>query len=107
MICGQLSTISSFSLRGLEIGSRMQEYSTYDYTLSDKELNAIREGRDRAICHLILNGNGFAEPPTHYDIHEISAFDIGVTQERRDLRSMLVWSRDLNQCKADMKKGAK
>lgn len=111
MICDQLTAIAgfrghSFSRAGLEIGSRMQEYIVRPgCQLSDKSLIALREGKDRAIDHTLAGGNGFAEPPRFFDPVELSAFDMGCVQERRDLRSLLVWQKSLRQCFADRKKG--
>lgn len=91
----------SFRPDALAHGSHMIQPNTRpECELGLEVLDVIHRGKDASIIHMLAGGNGFP-----LDIHLSTAFNIGCTQERRDLRSILVWAKDLNQCAVDRKNG--
>ena len=105
MICSHLCRITSAA--ALAAGARAinEPYVRPDCQLSPKELELIHEGKDESINDSLSGGNGFPfyKP---FDLVAANIFQMGVTEERRDLRSVLAWQADLSLCLADRKKGA-
>lgn len=103
MICHNLIGIAHLNEVALRCGSSMHELNHRgDLTIS--ELDVINDGKEAGIRDMLAGGNGF--PIGHYSTIMATAFDSGCTIERRDLRSLRLWERDLQQCLADRKKGA-
>lgn len=110
MICNQLSTIANsisrgFHPRGLQNGSYIVEPKTRPgCQLGLGSLDLLHSGKDASITHMLHGGNGF--PESHYTTDFArTIFDMGATEERRDMRSLRVWSTDLQQAKRDKANG--
>lgn len=73
-------------------------------SLASEELRLLHSGKERSIHHMLTGGNGFPDNDS-FSHYAQTVMDAGATNERRDLRSLQVWSRDLTQCQADRKRG--
>ena len=111
MLCPSLTalwptTTELFSPRSLQHGSMMEEPQLRpDATFDMRAMPHIRAGKDESIIHMLEGGNGFPAIILTDAVAE-HAFDLGCTAERRDMKSMLMWSQNLNQCIDDRRKGA-
>ena len=93
----------SFSASALHRGSCFTEPNRAEFVLDD--LFIYHCGRDASIMNMLGGGNGFP-PAIGYNYAAASIFDLGTTQETRDMRSFRMWSNDLNQCRLDKSRGA-
>ena len=108
MICNSLQQLNSscFDEISLVHGSGVEgPYLRPECKLSLHTFVPIHEGKDASILHMLSGGNGFPWNDLRSETARV-AFDMGCAQERRDLRSMLVWSTDLNAAKRDKINGA-
>jgi hypothetical protein len=93
---------SGFTPQGLAAGARALNEPRVrpECQLSLHGLTTLHEGKDASIEHMLEGGNGFPPVPTDNPV-ALGAFDLGCTQERRDLRALLVWQESLTQCLMD------
>jgi hypothetical protein len=105
MICPALNNLGG-GFRLIRLREQFQEYLVRPgCQLTDRSLNALRQGKDRSIDHMLEGGNGFPEPPHGIDPVQLSAFDMGCVQERRDLRALRAWENSRAQCMIDKQRG--
>ena len=109
MICYQLNSVptldlNGFSERGLRYGAQAvnEPYVRPDCYFPRNSLAEFHEGKDASIRNMLALGNGW---PKELYTHG-SDFNLGCTEEVRDMRSLRMWERDLGQCMADKKRGA-
>lgn len=102
MICSQLYHIVRDG-RALQAGARAinepKIRPDYFERVMAEEFSELHEGLDASINHMMNGGNGFP------DTSRCGIFDVACAQERRDLRSLHVWSSDFEQCKRDKEGG--
>lgn len=101
MLCHQLiGVVKSSTL--LRQGSFVAEPHRAD--LHDWEHDRILNGKDASINDMLDGGNGYCK--SNFQTHMArAAFDAGQTIERRDLRSLKVWSASLGECRFDRARG--
>ncbi len=96
MICSALNSIT----RNLHIGSKVREPVRPECQLTGWALNLLQLGKDESINHMLQNGNGYPEAFWAEERDRV-VYDMGCTQERRDLRALHVWQSSLIQCNRD------
>jgi hypothetical protein len=104
MICHDMTGFHGLSPQLLLKGSLFTER----HLAGDKELaHWYMKGKDDSITHMLCSGNGFPTKTVHNFptfTHQV-VWDQACVQERRDIRSMNVWARDLTQALADRRNG--
>jgi hypothetical protein len=94
---------NSFDDRALEHGARAinEPKLRPGVHASSSDLCSMHEGKDASIESLLAGGNGFTQ---HFGYN--SYFDIGMTEEKRDMRSMQHWQESFYNCEFDRRRGA-
>lgn len=105
MLCHSLITIVRDSCR-LVNGSLVDEPKLRpEATFTTAELYFYHLGKDDSIADMLENGNGFGERDYLSPLSKTS-FDLGIQQERRDLKALKFWMMSLDNCKFDRARGA-
>jgi hypothetical protein len=102
MICTALTTL------GLSVDQLMTGDMAFDEPheyLNVRQVVAYHHGKEMAIDNMLASGNAYSHQPEHSDHLLRTIMDLGMTAERKDMRSMTVWERDLAQALADRKRG--